>query len=152
MNKQQLVWLLIRLAGVYFAYLTFFSFVSLAGTVPGLFSLPKIDSGAKTANSAVQPSPAVRVQQFPVNGTFDTPEPADAGKSADESAMDKFKGENFTSFLWFFFITAIYAAAAWYLISDGRVLFEVLNREEPQGLRRKDAEVTALNLSDRQGE
>ncbi|HEY8560980.1 MAG TPA: hypothetical protein VIL74_11465 [Pyrinomonadaceae bacterium] len=153
MNKYQVIWLLIRLAGVYLAYLALVTFLGLVGSIPALFTLPKIDAtNPKNANVAVNTNPTLRVQPISPNPNFNTaPEGAETTDEKPESITDKFKGENVTNFLWFLILTAIYGAAAWYLLRDGRALYAVLNREEPHGLsREKDAEVTQLNLSDKQ--
>lgn len=155
MNKYQVIWLIIRLAGVYFAYLTLAAFLGLVGSIPALFTLPKIDVDKKNANSnvAVNTNPTYRVQPISPNMNSNSLETADgnAAKPGD-SITAKFKGENVTNFLWFLILTAFYGAATWYLLKDGRILYGILNREEPHGLKtkQKEAEVTSLNLSDKQ--
>lgn len=148
MNKYQVVWLIIRLAGVYFAYLTLFSFFGLVGSIPALFTLPKIDVNNKNANVAnVQPSMPVR--SISPNGNFNAPETPE--NKTDESITDKFKGENVKNFVWFLILTGIYGAVTLYLLRDGRILYDVLNREKPhESAKGKEAEVTTLNLSDKQ--
>jgi len=155
MNKYQVIWLIIRLTGVYFAYLALFTFFGLVGSIPALFTLPKIDANPKNANVAANQNPTLRVQPISPNPNYNAIEPADSSdKNADkkdDSITDKFKGENVTTFAWFLVLTAIYGAAAWYLLRDGRILYGVLNREEPHGLtKEKESEVTTLNLSDKQ--
>ena len=154
MNKYQVIWLIIRLAGVYFAYLTLVSFLGLVGSIPALFTLPKIDVGAKNANvSSNQPNSPIRVQPISPNGNLNAPESTDSKeKSNGESITDKFKGENVKNFVWFLILTGFYGAAAWYLLRDGRVLYDVLNREKPHenASKAKESEVTSLNLSDKQ--
>lgn len=153
MNKHQVVWLIIRLIGVYLAYLTLVSLFGLIGSIPALFTLPKIDAETKNANVATPGNPTIRVQPIPMgggnfNGTGNAENPE---KTEQGSISEKFKGENFKVFAWFLVLTALYGAAAWYLLRDGRFLFEILNREEPHGLiKEKTAEVTTLNLSDKQ--
>ena len=52
MTKRELVWLLIRLAGVYFAYLTVITFFTMISSGWGLvFAPPKLD--VPTANTIV---------------------------------------------------------------------------------------------------
>ena len=155
MNKYQVVWLIIRLAGVYFAYLTLIAFLGLVGSIPALFTLPKIDVDKKNANAnvAVNRNPTYSVQPVSPNVNYNSAETGDANaaKSGD-SITAKFRGENVTNFLWFLILTGFYGAAAWYLLRDGRILYGILNREEPHGLKtkEKEAEVTTLNLSDKQ--
>ena len=155
MNKYQVVWLIIRLVGVYFAYLALVTFFGLIGSVPALFTLPKIDANPKNANVSTMPqngsNPTFRVQPVSPNINANSPESTENGGKTDESITDKFKGENVKTFAWFLVLTFIYGAAAWYLLRDGRVLYDVLNREAPDGLiKEKEAEVTQLNLSDKQ--
>ncbi|HVE59411.1 MAG TPA: hypothetical protein VNB22_21555 [Pyrinomonadaceae bacterium] len=151
MNKYQVVWLIIRLCGVYFAYLTLVTFLGLVGSIPALFTLPKIDANPKNANVATQPNPPVRVQPISPNGNYNAPETPENKEKSDDSITGKFKGENVKNFAWFLLLTAIYGAAAWYLLRDGRLLYGILNREKPdEPLKEKEAEVTSLNLSDKQ--
>jgi hypothetical protein len=153
MNKYQVVWLIIRLAGVYFAYLALVTFFGLVGSIPALFTLPKIDATSpKNANVSTMPqNPTLRVQPVTPNINANSPDPTENGGKTDEGITDKFKGENVKTFAWFLVLTAIYGAVGWYLLRDGRILYAVLNREEPHGIiREKEAEVTQLNLSDKQ--
>ncbi|SRR5215204_536689 len=151
MNKYQVIWLIIRLAGVYFAYLTLVTFLGLLGSIPALFTLPKIDAERKNANVAANQNTTFKVQPVSPNINANTAETPENGGKTDESITDKFKGENVKTFAWFLVLTALYGAAGWYLLRDGRVLYGVLNREEPHGLvKGKEAEVTQLNLSDKQ--
>jgi septal ring-binding cell division protein DamX len=151
MNKQQVVWLIIRLVGVYFAYLTIVSLLGLVGAIPALFTLPKIEANTKNANVAANSNSTFRVQPISPNGNSNTAESTETNGKTDESITDKFKGENFKTFAWFLILTIFYGVAAWYLLRDGRVLFDILNREKPDGFsKEKNAEVTTLNLSDKQ--
>ncbi|HEY0458128.1 MAG TPA: hypothetical protein VGC97_03180 [Pyrinomonadaceae bacterium] len=153
MNKYQVIWLLIRLVGVYFAYLTLLAVFGLLGSMPALFTLPKIDATSpKNANvSTISQNPPIRVQPISPGINSNTPDGTENGGKIDEGITDKFKGENVKTFVWFLILTAIYGAAAWYLLKDGRILYGILNREEPHGLiKEKEAEVTQLNLSDKQ--
>ncbi len=151
MNKYQVIWLIIRLVGVYFAYLTLVAFLGLVGSIPALFTLPKIDANPKNANVSVNSNPTYRVQPISPNGNYNAPETAENKEKSDESITDKFKGENVKTFAWFLILTAIYGAAAWYLLRDGRILYGILNREKPEESgKEKEAEVTTLNLSDKQ--
>ena len=152
MNKYQVIWLIIRLVGVYFAYLTLVSFLGLVSSIPALFTLPKIDVSTKNANIAANSNPSIRVQPISPNGNLNVPESADSKeKSNGESITDKFKGENVKNFVWFLLLTGFYGAAAWYLLRDGRILYDVLNREKPhESAKEKESEVTSLNLSDKQ--
>ncbi len=147
MNKYQVIWLIIRLAGVYVAIQAVFSFFALVGSVPALFTLPKLDAPKKSANVN---DPNI-IRPVPVNPTgFPEPSPEATpatGKTEDDSITAKFKAATFTNFLWFLVTTAIYGVVAWYLLRDGRILFAVLNRERPDGPEKeREPEVTTLNL------
>jgi len=152
MNKYQVIWLIIRLVGVYFAYLTLVTFLGLVGSIPSLFTLPKIDANPKNANVSTMPqNPTLRVQPISPNGNYNAPETSDNKEKPDEAITDKFKGENVKTFAWFLILTFIYGAATWYLLRDGRFLYAILNREKPdESITEKEAEVTTLNLSDEQ--
>ena len=153
MNKQQAVWLIIRLIGLYFAYLAIVSLFALIGAIPALFTLPKIDAdGRPNANASSTPSPVIRVQPIPPDGSLDAADPTAATEKANgETLTEKFTAESVKTAAWFFLSTLLYGAVAWYLLRDGRVLFEVLGREDPHGLiKEREAEVTTLNLSDKQ--
>src|SRR5207253_1462959 len=103
------------------------------------------------ANIAVNSNPTFRVQPISPNGNYNATETAENKEKSGDSITDKFKGENVTTFAWFLLLTAIYGAAAWYLLRDGRLLYGMLNREKPdESLKGKEAEVTSLNLSDKQ--
>ncbi len=152
MNKYQVIWLIIRLVGVYFAYLTLVTFLGLVGSIPALFTLPKIDANPKNANVSTMPqNPTTRVQPISPNGNYNAPETSENKEKSDASITDKFKGENVKTFAWFLILTVIYGAAAWYLLRDGRFLYATLNLEKPdESTKEKEAEVTTLNLSDEQ--
>jgi hypothetical protein len=152
MNKQQVVWLIVRMVGVYFAYLTLVSMLGLVGAIPALFTLPKIDANPKNANVSVNSNPTFRVQPISPNESYGTNQNIEnTDKPNEDSITTKFKGENVKNFAWFLVLTAFYGAAAWYLLRDGRILFDALIREEPDSANReKSPEVTTLNLSDKQ--
>jgi hypothetical protein len=148
MNKTQVIWLIIRLIGVYVLYLGVLSFFSLAGSVPGLYTLPKLEAPNKNANvtnpNVIRPVPIPQTGANDQSGAEPTPT---AGKSDEDSITAKFKGKNFTNFLYYLIVTAIYGVLAWYLIRDGRILFAVLNRERQSGPENeREPEVTTLNL------
>ena len=51
--------------------------------------------------------------------------------------------------VWAIAMTAFYGWIGWYLIKDGRLLFVILNREEPPPLL-KNLEKDSINFSDKQ--
>lgn len=151
MNKSQVIWLIIRLFGVYLAFLLVVTFIGLVGSIPALFTLPKIDAPNKNANVS-NPTMIRPIEIQPSEGIYganNDPTQPNQPKSADDSITAKFKGENFTTFLWYLIMTAIYGALTWYLIRDGRILFDVLNRERPDWAgAEREPEVTTLNLTE----
>lgn len=154
MNKYQAIWLIIRLAGVCCAFMAIMTFFSLVGSIPGLFSLPKIDVGTKNSNVSNAPQPVMPVVRpqpgFPNANSM--PDTDDAKAKDGDSITAKFTTEGVKTFGWNLLMAIIYFAITWYLLRDGRLIFALLNREEPIGLstRQKEAEVTSLNLTDQQ--
>jgi predicted PurR-regulated permease PerM len=149
MNKDQVIWLIIRLFGVYFAFLALVTFFSLVGAIPALFTLPKIDTNPKNANLSMPQNPTVKVQPISPNENPEFDEmTGKTEKKSDESITAKFRGENVSNFLWFLIVTGVYGVVAWYFLRDGRIMFSLLNREVPPKVElEREAEVTTLNLS-----
>lgn len=139
MSKQQLAWLLVRVAGVYFAYCALVSFVPLGASVPDLFTLPKLDKKAEI------PVPFDPSKPMPGIGQ---PAPTPEVTKEQEAAEKEFRAASLKKFLINLGKSIFFLLLAWYFIRDGRVIFEVLSREEPFGLKKDEEEVTALNLSD----
>ena len=170
MNKQQTVWLIIRLIGVYFAYLAIIAALGLISGIYGYFS-PTSASTTLNSNTAVNagrtsvPTPRPQIPGIPTPKTEE--------ERVAEKAAEKLKSEAGKEVLWQFFLTAIYGAVGFYLIKNGKHLFVILNREElleesneysaststslskpndkvaaSPNLPVKKEEVTSLNLSD----
>lgn len=139
MTKQQLAWLLIRVAGVFFAFGALLSFVPLARSVPDLFTLPKLDKKIEA------PVPFDPAKPMPGIGQ---PAPTPVVTKEQEVAEKEFRAASLKRFLISVARSLLLLLAAWYFIRDGRVVFEILNREEPFGLKKGEEEVTALNLSE----
>lgn len=155
MTKKEVVWLIVKLIGVYFVYSTVVAVLVLIGSIYAYIQLPSPPRFGK----AETPAANVRVTSpgFPeMTGT--TPiAPANAAESPVEAA----KNEALKLLLWNLFLTVIYGLIAWYLIRDGRFLFALLNREAPYDesgkpvesdsfplSKKKENVVTTLNLSD----
>jgi hypothetical protein len=148
MNKSQVIWLIIRLFGVYFAYLTLITFFGLVASIPALFTLPKLDAPNKNPNVS---SPGFPRSDPTSLNPYEDPTQPKSEKKDDDPITGKFKGENFTNFLWFLVMTAIYGFVGWYTLRDGLILFAALNRERPEGSEKeREPEVTTLNLSDQE--
>ncbi|HEX8734727.1 MAG TPA: hypothetical protein VF721_05340 [Pyrinomonadaceae bacterium] len=89
MTKREIVWLIVKLIGVYFLYEAVASALSLVGSIFTLISI--------------------------------------AGRYLGED--DKY---NFSKIIaWTIGVMFFYGWIGWYLIKDGRLLFALLNREEP---------------------
>lgn len=141
MTKKEVVWLLIRMFGVYFAYLAIVSLFAVFAVLPSLIFTPVINSPAN-ANTQI---PATKVQPVPFNGSSDLPnEPVPDTTSA--SVEPKENSEAVKTFLWYILLTFIYGAVGWYLLRDGRLFYFLLMREEVIKKSEPEPEVTSLNL------
>jgi len=135
MNKRELIWLIVRLIGVYLAYCAFVTLFSVVSTVASLYSLGA-DTGAGRPESEVnRASPG-----FPVKAPDVDTRPVKA-----DPAIEKLKSDAFKSLLFYIFLAALYGGTAFYLIRKGEILFAVLNRESIAA-RAKDPTVTTLRL------
>ena len=142
MTKREVVWLLIRLAGVYFAYLTIITFFTMISSGWGLvFAPPKLDIPTANSNRSVmpgiQPAPydpgAIPAIETPTNNEQLKPE-------------DKARREALMNLVGIVFLTLIYGGIGFYLLRDGRLLFALLMREDSEKIKKSEPEVTTLNL------
>jgi hypothetical protein len=146
MNKREVVWLIIRLIGVYFAYLAIVSLLSLIGSIYNYASLPSpTPTPRSNSTRPVSPLPAAAPG---INSPETDPATLKPEPSANAIATDKAKSEAFKLIFWYVLLTGLYAVAAWYLIRDGKYLFTVLNREDANAEEeeKKEPQVTSLNL------
>ena len=134
MNKREVVWLIVRLIGVYFVYCSLFSVFTLASAVTTLYSTSG-DAKSGNENTAVI-APGIPAMQGGPNSPAQRPDP-----SAEKGQSDAFK-----SLLLYIFLSGLYGAAAFYLIRRGDILFNVLNNESLPGRKEKDPTVTTLRL------
>ena len=141
MIKSEVVWLIIRLIGLYFAYLTIISLFGLIGTAPALIFMQSASDSAPNSNTAI---PNTRIQTAPYN-VNPIGEPS-SKNTAEITANDKDKSEIVKIFLWYIFLTIVYGAAGWYLLRDGRLFYALLMREELIKTSKAESEVTTLNL------
>ena len=141
MNKKEIVWLIIRLIGLYFAYLTIVSLLSVISAAPALIFMPPGLDTASNANTAVANT---RVQTLPYNTNPIGEFPPQT--KTETAATDKDRSEIVKTFLWYIFLTAIYGAVGWYLLRDGRLFYALLIREDLTKKREAEPEVTTLNL------
>ena len=127
MNKREVIWLIVKLIGVYFIYLAAVSAFSLISSVSTLYSVSSQISTTKSdTNSTV--SPVTAPEGFPAR----TPIPSNktTEKPVADATQKKLADEAIKTVLFYIFLTVLYGAFGFYLIKDGRILFAVLNREE----------------------
>lgn len=151
MTKRHVVWLIIKLIGVYFAYS---AIVAVPGVISSIYAYASLPSPprfgkAETGNTAVNIQPV-----------FPNPNANTSTKPEIETPAEKAKNEALKLFVWNLLATIFYGLVGWYLIRDGRFLFALLIREDPFGAlgdtadaapfpvsKRKEEVVTSLNLS-----
>ncbi len=140
MTKKELVWLLIRAAGVYFGYLMIVSIFSVVVLAPSLIFAPTDLKTAQRPNSEI---PVTEVQPYNTSGIpGDNIQPrVNTGQTDDEAVS-----ENVKNFLWSLFLGFIYGAIGFYLLRDGRLFYFLLIKEELTEARQAEPEVTTLNL------
>lgn len=138
MNKRELVWLIVRLIGVYFLYLTFSTLLSLPGTVSTLYSL------AATSTTVSAPTDSNRTAPPVYPAPRNEPDTQNVKKS--DPATEQAKSEAFKNLLKSLFLSGIYGFLGYYLTKKGRVLFDILNNESSTTRQEKDPAVTTLKL------
>ena len=145
MTKREFVWLLIRLAGVYFAYLAIIGFFTLITSGWSLiFAPPKLDVPNANSNRSATIPGIVQPAPYDINNPAATPAVSTANEP--EKPEDKAKREAVMSFLGGLLLALIYGGIGFYFLRDGRLLFALLMREETDKLKRSEPEVTTLNL------
>lgn len=145
MTKRELVWLFIRLAGVYFAYLaliTLFTVITSGWSV--IFAPPKLDVSEANGNRPAPTIPGI-VQPVPFdpNNPAATPVPNTA---QPEKPEDKIKREAVMKVVGGLIMALIYGGLGFYFLRDGRILFALLIREDEEKKKPSEPEVTTLNL------
>jgi hypothetical protein len=144
MTKREFVWLLIRLAGVYFAYLAIIAFFTLITSGWSLiFAPPKLDAPNANSNRAAPIPGIVQPAPYDINNPTATPATSTA---EPEKPEDKAKREAVMSFLGDLLIVLIYGGLGFYFLRDGRLLFALLMREDSEKKKESEPEVTTLNL------
>lgn len=135
MNKREVVWLIVRLFGVYFAYCAIAAMFSLVSSASALYSL-----SADTAASLKPEIENVRgVPGIPNN----IPEAKPAVRA--DPAGDKAKSEAFKSILFYLLLTGLYGGGAFYLLKKGSWFYRILAKEH-SAPRREERSVTTLKL------
>ncbi len=140
MNKREVVWLIVRLIGVYLTYLAIVSVFSVISAGSALVSASSTSSGATVAkpdgeNIRTLPTP------FPMKPEADT-----AAVVKPDASTEKIKSEAFKNLLFYIFLTAIYGVVGIYLMKNGRILFDILANEASFTRREADPTVTTLDL------
>lgn len=138
MNKREVVWLIVRLIGVYFAYLAVVTVFTVVSSVYALYSLSGDPAGAMTETESVRPAS----NGFSPPGHSDS-EPRPAAKT--DPVAEKAKSEAFKMILFYIFLTGLYGGIGFYLIAKGKILFNILNNENAAP-RHKEPAVTTLKL------
>lgn len=140
MTKKELVWLLIRAAGVYFGYLTIVSILSVITLLPALIFAPPDLRTAQNTNSGIP------VTEIPASYNINGAIPGDAQPKVGAEQTDETASENVKNFLWNLVLSIIYGAVAFYLLRDGRLFYFLLMKEESAETKQAEPEVTTLNL------
>ena len=149
MIKRELVWLIIRLAGVYLAYLAVITFFTVMYSGWGLiFAPPKLDVPDANSNRTIA---APAVQSAPYDPSFNpttvSPTPTTMTIGNDlQKPEDKAKREAVMNLLGGLLLALIYGGLGFYFLRDGRLLFALLMREDRDKARESEPEVTTLNL------
>jgi hypothetical protein len=136
MNKREVVWLIIRLIGLYFAYSAVVAIFTLASAGYGLYSL----SSATRSDSDVSHSATSGASSLSRGDS----EPKTTVKA--DPAAEKLKNEAFRALLLDLLLVAVYGGLGFYLIAKGGILFRVLSNEASAERRREEETVTTLNL------
>lgn len=143
MTKKESVWLIIKLVGVYFGYLTIISLFSIIALLPALlFAPPELKTGQRS-NAEM---PVTGVQPTPFNGSEGFPNETVQSKNNPKNTDDTTASESVENFLWFILLTTIYGTVGFYLLYDGRLFYALLMREEFIKTKQTEPEVTTLNL------
>lgn len=143
MTKRDLVWLLIRLAGVYFAYLAVITFFTTINSGWGLiFAPPKLDIPNANSNKTVA-IPGIQPAPYDPNMNPALPTPNNNETLGPE---DKVRRETIMSLVGLVVLTLIYGGIGFYLLRDGRLFYLILMREETEKKKDAEPEVTTLNL------
>lgn len=137
MNKREVVWLIVRLIGVYLTYLAIVSVFGLIGSGSALISASSQPTVVKPENENVRVLPT----PLPMKPEADT-----AAAVKPDPTAEKLKSEAFKDLLLHIFLTAIYGAIGLYLIKSGRIFFDILNNEASSTRKEADPAVTTLDL------
>lgn len=128
MTKRELVWLITRLIGLLLLYFALGSAMNLVAGFSILSSTPSSKAANETDKNITTSEPQVGYDAAPY--PYGTPATKPSPQSAKQEATDAVTTAFLKVFFWNFFLTAIYASIGFYLIRDGRFLFQLLNKED----------------------
>jgi hypothetical protein len=146
MKKREVVWLIVRLIGVYLVYMALVSVFSAIGAGSALYSLSGSQSGVRTEDAQTKNTTAL-MTPLPLPGMSaqqTVKEPAPAERS--DTSTEKQKTEAFKNLLFYLFLTAIYGASGIYLVRNGLMMFNILSSETSVSRKESDPAVTTLDL------
>lgn len=143
MNKREVVWLIVRLIGVYISYSAIVTAFALATSIWMIFSVP-----SKTTPGA-NPEIESRMEPVGIPGITSPgrPEPTPRTAAKLDPAAEEARRELFKLILWNLFLTVIQGGLGFYLLIYGGVLFNILMRENQAAEKEKEPESILLNLT-----
>lgn len=145
MNKREVVWLIIRLIGVYISYGAIIAAFALASAVWMIFSVPAKPAPPGMVGST-EMIEGTRVEPTGIPG-ITRPEPTPRTAARPDPAADEAKREIFKLILWNLFLTLIQGGIGFYLLIYGGILFKILMRENQAAEKEKEPESILLNLT-----
>ena len=140
MNKREVIWLIVKLVGLYFVFSAIFALFNLVDAATNLTTLPS----SKTTPETVSPAPA-DANSFP--GLTQQPGPQTRPTRAADPVADAAKTAAVKVLLGFFFMTVLYGGIGYYLIRDGGFLYNILAREGQGDPSVRSPDVVTLDLS-----
>lgn len=138
MNKREVVWLIIRLIGVYFSYAALVAAFSLLGVIWMLISV---------SSKAGENDLPARVEQ-PAGIPGIRPDSIAKPPSHLEQVGDEAKREVFKQLLWQLFLTVLQGGLGFYLLAYGGIFFNILMRENEGQKKEREPESILLNLTE----
>lgn len=145
MNKREVVWLIIRLIGVYISYCAVVTAFTLAASIWMLFSVPAKPGPPGMVGSADM-NDGTRVEPTGIPG-ITRPEPTPRTAARPDPAAEEAKRGVFKLILWNLFLTVVQGGIGVYLLIYGRILFNILMRENQAAEKEKEPESILLNLT-----
>ena len=144
MNKREVVWLIVRLIGLYLSYLGIVALFSLVSAIWTIASMPTAPKSSETEANRIMPE---QPAGFP---SINPPTPAQRTPARPQDpASDAAKRAAFMEILWYVFLTLLQGGIGIYFLFWGGILFNLLNRENKPGeVREREPESILLNLSD----